>query len=159
MDQLDEIETQYRAEGKLISYGKVVRFEKGCAWVETESTGSCFGCSSKGGCGTGSLSQLFSPSISRLVKIKSSDSLVEGDKVLLSIVESHLIKHSLMAYGLPLALLMLGAWIGLKVFNSDLLSAVFGFIFMFLAWLATKYLYTPVLPKLEKVLVKRSLHK
>ncbi len=140
------------SETKLFSNGVVERVDGQQAWISTEDTSSCSGCQSKGGCGTGTLSKLFSPSASRLIQIEHELSLQVGDKVLLSIDKSHLLKHSMMAYGLPLMMLLLGAWLGLWLFQSDLVSSILGLMSLGLGWLFTKYTYQPVLPKLEKIL-------
>ncbi len=151
MIELEKLEEQYAQLGKIISVGSVLAVEGGYVIVQSENQSGCAGCSASGGCGTSSLSSLFSPSVERTLRIKNNLKAKKGEQVLLSIVENEILKHSLMAYGFPLFLLILGAWLGLNILNSDILSALTGFIFLFGGWLFTKTFYKPVLPKLEKV--------
>jgi len=151
MIELDNLENEYAQLGKIISTGSVVAVEDEYVVIKPENQSGCAGCSASGGCGTSSLSSLFSPSVERTLRIKNSLNAKVGQQVLLSIVENEVLKHSLMAYGFPLLLLMLGAWLGLNFLNSDILSALAGFVFLFIGWFFTKTFYKPVLPTLEKV--------
>ena len=152
MVELENLEMEYSEQGKIVSVGSVLSVEGGFVVVKAENQSGCAGCSASGGCGTASLSSLFAPSVERALWVENSLNAKEGDKVLLSLVESEILKHSMMAYGFPLILLMIGAWMGLNFFDSDILSAVIGLLFLLLGWLFTKYAYQPVVPKLEKIL-------
>lgn len=151
MTEIDDLEKEYSEQGKIISVGLVLSVEGDYILVQAESASGCAGCGSKGGCGTASLSILFAPSVARALQVENSLNAKVGDNVLLSMVESELLKHSMMAYGFPLILLMFGAWLGLIFFDSDILSAVLGFGFLLSGWLFTKLVYKPILPKLEKI--------
>ncbi len=151
MNELSELENIYSKQGKIVSVGLVLSENNGFIVVKSEAKSGCSGCSATGGCGTASLSTLFAPLIERNLLVKNDLNAKVGDKVLLSMVESDLLKHSIMAYGVPLILLMIGAWLGLEFFNSDIVSAILGFIFLILGWLFTKFIYKAVLPKVEQI--------
>lgn len=157
MIELDGLENEYAQQGKIISAGLVLSVDGDYVVIQSENKTGCAGCSASGGCGTSSLSSLFSPSVERTLRVKNRLDAKVGEQVLLSIVEQEILKHSLMAYGFPLILLILGAWLGLNFFNSDILSALTGFIFLFGGWLFTKKFYKPILPKLEKILGVKSV--
>jgi len=151
MVELDNLVSEYFEQGKIVSFGTVLSVDNDKALVQTEDDAGCSGCGSKGGCGTASLSSLFVPSVKRALEVENRLQALVGDRVVLSMVESDVLKHSIMAYGIPLVFLMFGAWLGLNIFHSDLLSAILGFTFLGVGWLFTKYAYEPVLPKLEKI--------
>ncbi len=110
--------------------GHVVGLEGDDALVQVARTSSCGSCESKGGCGTGALSSLFSD---RAITLKVANSLGvrAGDRVVLGISEGALVKGSMMVYLLPLVGLLLGAGFGQMMagqmlLDPDLMAAVGG---------------------------------
>lgn len=147
---LDAEAEVYAAQGKLVAVGNVVRVVGDTAWVQAERNSGCHGCSAESGCGTSALAKLFSPNAGSPIKMSNALGTKPGDKVLLSIVESDLFKHSLMAYGLPLFLMFLLAGIGQGILQSDGIAILMGFTGLALGWWLTRFWYRPVLPKMEK---------
>ena len=96
--------------------GQVVKVdEDGFVWVETQRPGACGACADRQGCGTsvlaGVLGQRRSP-----VRVINSIDAVAGDRVVIGVSESGLLRGSLAIYAVPLAGLFLGAltghWLG-----------------------------------------------
>ncbi|MDG4813084.1 SoxR reducing system RseC family protein [Hydrogenovibrio sp. 3SP14C1] len=146
-------------EGELLAQGRVEKVEKGMAYVSTKRETGCSGCQTQKGCGTSVLAQLFSPKSTTPIQVVNDLGAKEGDEVILSMDESHLIKHSLMGYGVPL----LGLFIGAILFQVALTSLfqmpskdggalLGGLIGLFLGWRVTKKYYRPQLPVLKKIM-------
>lgn len=147
----DQLETEYAQQGKVVAKGRVASLDGNEALIVTERNSGCAGCGSQSGCGTATLSKLFSPRNARPLKVANTLGAKVGDEVLLSIMESHLFKHSLMAYGLPLIGLIVLAWLGLAVTGSDGVSILGGLLGLLGGWWLTARLYRPALPVLEKI--------
>jgi len=144
--------------GMLYARGWVQFVEGESAYVTTERETGCSGCQSKKGCGTATLAQLFSPNSKVPIEIVNHLNAKEGDEVVLSMDQSHLIKHSLMAYGVPLlglfSLGLLGQWlVGLTQFHhlQDVAAIVSGAAGLAFGWLITRQFYQPALPLLHKI--------
>lgn len=143
-------------ESELEAVGKVVKVENGFAWVSTQRQTGCSGCQSEKGCGTSTLAKLFALESKTPLKLHNSLNVQVGQQVLLSLDGADLIKHSLMAYGLPLLGLFVGAaalqWALQGVFNSEFPSVVGGFLGLLGGWLLTRTLYKPVQPTLKSII-------
>jgi sigma-E factor negative regulatory protein RseC len=89
-----------------------------------------------------------------------------GDTVVLTLDESRLLKHSFMAYGLPLLGLFFLAWASSQIVQTlggsagmmDVASIVGGFFGLLVGWGVTRWFYQPVMPTLQSVLVQASNH-
>ncbi len=141
---------------ELESIGRVVSVEKGFAYVVTQHQSGCSGCQSAKGCGTATLAKLFAPESRTPLKIVDLIGVKVDDQVLLSLNESHLIKHSFMAYGLPLLgmFVLAGLFQALfqAVFQSELPVILGAGLGLFLGWYLTKRFYQPVQPELKSVI-------
>lgn len=146
-------------EGRLTARGWVESVSGDVAYVSTERQTGCSGCASQEGCGTASLAKLFAPRNRSPIAVMNALDAAPGDAVLLSMEESHLIKHSFMAYGVPLLGLFIGA--GLLQFITQLLAMeearesltmVGGLLGVVIGWWATKTYYRPKPPVMEKIL-------
>ncbi len=92
--------------------GCIVELEGDYAWVETARRSSCSSCSAKGGgCGTGALSEVLGARSQRL-RVRNELHAENGERVLLGIEESALLRGSLAVYIVPLLALMGGALLG-----------------------------------------------
>ena len=141
--------------------GTIVREEPGYVWVQTQRQTGCSGCSSESGCGTSALAKLFTRGEAKPLKVEKTESCKVGDQVELHLDESRLLKHSFMAYGMPLIGLFSVA-IGLSQIVEKLygasgsvveLSAILGgMIGLLLGWKFTQKFYQPVLPTIGSVL-------
>lgn len=145
-------------ENLLREQGVVVAIDGDEVLVETQRSTGCSGCKTSA-CGTSVLATLFTNSAKPIRVTKTLDCQV-GDKVELVLDESRLLKHSFMAYGLPLIGLFIGS-IGLSklllIFVQlspglvDLVAVFGAAIGLVLGWLLTKRYYQPVLPVIDKV--------
>jgi len=140
---------------KLQAIGRVIKANEDWVEVLTQTETGCSGCSASSGCGTASLSKLFSPENKAPLRLANTLNVQEGDRVLLSMDESDLIKHSFMAYGLPLLGLFLIAALGSVLFSkNDIGSIAGGFIGLGLGWWLTRTFYHPAQPQLEQIMEK-----
>ena len=94
--------------------GRVVAVEQDGVWIETLRRSACSTCVGKSGCGQ-QLSERHreisrDPSLS-YVKVASSCELREGDRVVVGVAESSLLKASFLIYLVPLLLMMVGIWL------------------------------------------------
>ncbi len=99
--------------------GSVVTIDDDAVWVETERKTTCSSCSARHGCGQ-HLSEKYKPKNSHAyIKAACSLSLNEGDKVVIGIPETALMKASLLVYMLPLFTMMSGMWLASTLGLSD----------------------------------------
>lgn len=155
-----EAETESVSEvAELLAQGRVVKVKKGMAYVSTQRETGCSGCQTQKGCGTSVLAQLFSPKSTTPIQVINVLGAKVGDDVILSMDESHLIKHSLMGYGVPLLGLFVGAILFQVVLDTlfqipaeDGSAMLGGLIGLFLGWGVTKKYYRPQLPVLKKII-------
>ncbi|QBZ82691.1 positive regulator of sigma(E), RseC/MucC [Hydrogenovibrio crunogenus] len=157
------LQTEAEAEsvselGELLAQGTVEKVKDGMAYVSTQRETGCSGCQTQKSCGTSVLAQLFSPKATAPIQVINTLGAREGDKVILSMDESQLIKHSLMGYGLPLLGLFIGAILFkvaiaflFEVSSQDGVAIVGGVIGLLLGWGITKKYYRPQLPVLKQI--------
>jgi len=141
-----------------IATGWVESVDKDRAYVVTQRSNGCQSCDSQKSCGTSVLAQLFSPANGSKIDVENTLDVKAGDEVELSMDESRLIHHSLMAYGLPLLGLFVGAlsfqWLG----NGEGDAAADGYALigsllgLLSGWWMTRRYYRPQLPRLHKVI-------
>lgn len=96
--------------------GTVVATAGEDAWVETSRGSSCGSCSAKG-CGTGALSEVLGRRTQQL-RVKNPIGAARGDRVVLGIDESALLRGSLAVYLVPLLALLGGGLLGESVTRS-----------------------------------------
>ncbi len=91
----------------LTETGRIVRLEGDSAWIETIRQSVCGTCQARKGCGQRLLNQLTGTSTHLRLAINSNlENVREGDQVEIGIEEGAVVVASLLAYGLPLFLLM-----------------------------------------------------
>lgn len=124
--------------------GQVVGIEEDYAVVETVRSSSCGSCSSKG-CGTGALTRYFA-SKAHEVRARNSAGAAVGDRVVLGIPESTLLRGSVAVYLVPLLTMILGGLFGQAIApqlglaaTGDGVSAISGLLglglgFLWLRW-------------------------
>lgn len=173
MDEKQVLSNHDSPASLLVETGKVVAVEhdssgRDYALIEVEPKSGCSGCTSSSGCGTSALSKLFVSTHRKPIKVRNRIAAEVGDLVTVSMDESRLIKHSFMAYGLPLIGLLLFAVVAqnlvLGLFSAHfssleksqsfaeicaILAAGFG---LFSGWWLTRKFYQPVLPEMQKVI-------
>jgi len=85
--------------------------EDGSAWVETTRASACGGCAERQGCGTSALAGVMGRRQAPL-RVTNTVGAVAGDRVVIGIAESGLLRGSLAVYAVPLAGLFAGALTG-----------------------------------------------
>lgn len=138
--------------------GIISSIEGDFAYVEAQSQSGCSGCASSSGCGTSAIATLFTNASRRAIKVRNRFNAQVGDEVILTLDESRLIKHSFMAYGVPLIGLFLFAILfsvlSVRILDftetaADIAAIIGGFLGLVLGWLLTHTIYQPVLPEMS----------
>ena len=116
--------------------GQVVKVEDdGMVWVETRRPSACGACADRQGCGTSVLASVLGQRQAP-VRVINSIGAVAGDRVVIGVPESGLLRGSLAVYAVPLAGLFIGALSGHYLGDGgthrytdlwDLLGAAAGF--------------------------------
>lgn len=91
--------------------GKIVSLGQGTATVAVERTAACPRCAAGKGCGAGLISGSRQPALLE-VSVPPHTSVGEGDEVRLTLEPAHLLRASLLVYGLPLAGIVLMLAVG-----------------------------------------------
>lgn len=113
--------------------GIVTRIEAQNAWVKTQQSGACRGCSARGAC-----HGLSGGSKEREVIAVNQAGAQVGDRILLSFESSSLLKVSFLLYVFPVLALIAGAVVGQQFgvmvgFNDSAGAALVGFFAFILA--------------------------
>ncbi|HOW75257.1 MAG TPA: SoxR reducing system RseC family protein [Candidatus Competibacteraceae bacterium] len=87
----------------------------GYAWVEIQRRSACGSCQASDGCGTATLAKAWGVRSMR-TRALSELSLQPGDEVIVGLADGVLLRGALLAYLLPLALLLAGALLGQATF-------------------------------------------
>ena len=87
--------------------GKIVSIGNGSATVEVERIAACARCAAGKGCGAGLLSGS-TKAATLEVSLSSHSQFSEGDEVTLKLEPAHLLRATILVYGLPLAGMVLG---------------------------------------------------
>lgn len=90
---------------------QVVATEGEFVWVETQRQSTCGGCAARQGCGTATLAKVLGNRRTR-VRAINRDGAQVGDRVVVGIDETALIRGSLAVYAVPLLGLLAGAVLG-----------------------------------------------
>lgn len=98
----------FSAPALVEGFAHVVAVEGDAAWLEPEQTTSCGSCASSGACGAKGIGTTASRLEARRFRIDNEPGLIVGERVVVGIRETALVKASLTAYAVPLAA-MLGA--------------------------------------------------
>lgn len=109
----------------------------GTAWVKTTRTSACESCSSRHVCQTDGGGKEME------VEARNSVDARVGDRIVLSIQTSSLLKATFLLYVFPILAMIAGAWIGQSVavsraMNPSGLSVLFGFLFFGLAFIVIR---------------------
>ncbi|MCP4187410.1 MAG: SoxR reducing system RseC family protein [Gammaproteobacteria bacterium] len=124
--------------------------------VEMLRQSACSHCDLNQGCGTGAIGRLLGHR-SKPIVIQSDIDLKPGDRVVLGIPDSSLLRASLLIYGLPLFMMVaasgLGHWIADGSEVMTLIAAIAGFIsgFLISATLAKRKLSKQFYPQVLHV--------
>ena len=114
---------------ELTEEGIVKESENGIATIAISNSDKCEECTAKLYCKPGN-------SNDRSLLVKDPFGVKSGDKVKVMIKGSKLISAAFKIYGVPLLLLLLGLFIGMKIFteNKEILTTIisFGFVSIYL---------------------------
>ena len=118
--------------------GVVLRIGSRTAWVKTQKTKSCEGCSSRGAC-----SVMGGGGEDMEVQAINAAGGKVGDRVVLSFDTSSLLKASFLLYVFPIICMLVGAFAGMQVapavnFDASIVSAICAFSFFGLSFLFVK---------------------
>lgn len=93
----------YSAPAMVEGIARVVAVEGETAWMEPEQTTSCGGCASSGACGAKGMGTTASRLEARRFPLDNSEAqLMVGERVVVGVRQTALVKASLVAYALPL---------------------------------------------------------
>lgn len=113
--------------------GIVVKVDGASAWVETQRKSACASCSANKGCGSAVLSNVLGRK-RNIVKVAALHGLREGDRVLLGLEETALVKGSFAVYIVPLLFMFfcagLGEFLSFSIGwrGNELFTVVFAFL-------------------------------
>jgi len=105
--------------------GQVVRVQGAFAWVEGERRSSCGSCSAQEGCGTGVIARALKNRVVTLKVVNRIDARV-GDRVVIGIPETGLVRGAFAVYAVPLLALFAGALCGHWLAGGGDLAAIAG---------------------------------
>lgn len=114
--------------------GRVVAVEEGAVWVESIRQTACQSCAARKGCGHSALAKIGQQHKSHVKALNAFD-LNVGDQVVIGVPEDVVMKGTLVAYLMPLVLMLVGAIAADSIVSSDLwvgLSGLFGLALGFL---------------------------
>lgn len=117
--------------------GRVVATDPGYAWVETTRHTACDTCSAKSGCGHSTLAKLGQSAV-HMQALCDIDVSV-GDQVVVGVPEDIMVKSSLLAYLMPLVLMMVFALAADSFWAQDLLTALSGMAGLGLGFVALRW--------------------
>jgi len=120
----------------------VTRCESGQAEVRLQRASACGHCELSQGCGTGAIGRLLG-NRSRPLMIETQQDLKPGDRLLLGLSETALVKASLTVYGLPLLLMIIAGLLAALLGWADrwvALLSIVGFLggYKFASYLTQK---------------------
>lgn len=107
----------------IIEKGIVLKAENGQAEIALIETGSCEECSAKIFCKPSEKSD------SKILEVSDPFGVQPGDEVQIEINGGDVLKASVMLYGVPLILIILGIIIGMELFANTSLPELFSFLF------------------------------
>lgn len=105
--------------------GTVIAVDGGAVWVQTIRQSTCGSCSARKGCGQGALARMTDGRANQ-VRVRNTCGAAVGDRVILGIEESQLLRASLLVYALPLVLLLAGALVASGLWPGRDLAAILG---------------------------------
>lgn len=96
---------------------RVAEAGDGYAWVEIQRRSACGSCHASNGCGAATLAKVWS---GRQVRTRAISDLPlrPGDEVVVGLADGVLLRGALLAYLLPLALMLTGALLGEAAFSG-----------------------------------------
>lgn len=112
--------TDYSAPAMMEGVAVVVALEGGMAWLVPEQGSSCGSCASASACGSKGVGTTASRLDKRRFRIGNGANLAVGERVVFGIRENVLLKASITAYAIPLAVMLLSGALAQWKYGSDL---------------------------------------
>ena len=106
---------------ELIEEGIVIKAKNGTAEISIIESDSCDECSAKVYCNPSAESK-------KILKVKDPFGVKPGDKVRVSLRGSKLFQASLVLYGIPLILVLVGIFCGFIIFKGVVYNEVYSFV-------------------------------
>lgn len=106
---------------ELFESGLVMSVSDGEAQIDVTEQGDCEACGAKAFCKPGEEKK-------KLLTVKDPIGVKPGDKVKISVKGEALFKASLMLYGAPLILLILGIFLGMEIFGGNEIAEFYAFL-------------------------------
>jgi sigma-E factor negative regulatory protein RseC len=138
----------------------VVGTERGAAFVEADFGGGCgSGMCATGGCGSAVLARIFTQNPRRPLRVRNPIDAGVGERVIVGIAEGVLLRTTLVAYLLPLVMLVTGAAAARAIAssNGDAVAAAGGLGGLVLGWVLARALsHRRTKRELEPVILRRA---
>ena len=126
--------------GTIEGIARVVKIEGNVIWMEPEQTASCGGCASSSACGAKGIGSIASRLEARRFPLRDSAAgLVVGERVVIGVHDGVLIRASLTAYAVPLALSLAAGGAAQSLAGSDGLTMLAMFAGLALGLLAARF--------------------
>lgn len=124
----------------------VIDYESGIATVKCQSQSACGSCSAKSACGTSALAKLTGEKGEHIFRVTTIMPLKAGQMVEIGLSERSLLLSALLLYVVPLITLLVATLISERLFNHELIRAVFILLTTALSFFIVRF-YTKTLNK------------
>ncbi|HBO39492.1 MAG TPA: hypothetical protein DD638_12605 [Pasteurellaceae bacterium] len=124
----------------------VIDYESGIATVKCQSQSACGSCSAKTACGTSALAKLTGEKGEHIFRVPTIMPLKVGQMVEIGLSERSLLLSALLLYVVPLITLLVATLISERLFNHELIRAVFILLTTALSFFIVRF-YTNTLNK------------
>ncbi|TYG34388.1 hypothetical protein FW755_04450 [Lonepinella koalarum] len=117
----------------------VIDYQAGVATVKCQSQSACGSCTAKSVCGTSALSELTGEPGEHIFILETITPLKIGQTIEIGLEERSLLFSALLLYFLPLLTILVTAFIGEKLFQHELINAIFIFFCTAVSFVAVRY--------------------
>ena len=114
--------TDFSAPTMVEGFAQVVAVEGNMVWLVPESGTSCGGCSSATACGSKGIGTVASRLEARRFQIANDDGLRVGERVVVGVRENAVLRASLTAYAIPLAILLIAGALAQWAAGNDFVT-------------------------------------
>ncbi len=122
MDEFAHSTTDFSAPTMVEGIAQVVKIDGRTAWLVPEQGSSCGSCASADACGSKGIGTTASRLDNRRFRMDNNANLAVGERVVFGIRDNVLLKASITAYAIPLAILLLAGSLAQWKFGSDLIT-------------------------------------